>query len=251
MDPVTTARALRVMVGGKTMPGKVAWAEGGKVLVYDLNATLAYSTKVTVTVGTGARSTLGFRLPKEIGVSYTTEAKPVPVRVATTTTTRARTTAGQVVGSSSWVGVENWYLGLMNCNRGGGLVTDGGGCVAAGGATRPALFIDPGISARVSRPYAKVLAQLGACGHYADGSAQDRLRRGGYGGWSAYGENVGCLNYGSAQGGALWSHLQFQAERSYNGGHWANIMSTRFDRVGIGVWVASGRVRLVVDFYRP
>jgi hypothetical protein len=250
MDAAATARALGVTVGGKSIPGKVSWAEGGKVLVFDPSSTLGYSTKVTVSVGPGARSTLGFHLPKAFGISYTTAAKPVPVR-STPTTTRPRTTAGQAVGSSSWVGVENWYLGLMNCNRGGGLVTDSGGCVAAGGARRPALFIEPGISARVTRPYAKVLAQLGACGHYADGSAQDRLRRGGYGGWSAYGENVGCLNYGTAQGGALWSHLQFQSERSYNGGHWANIMSTRFDRVGIGVWVASGRVRLVVDFYRP
>jgi hypothetical protein len=28
-------------------------------------------------------------------------------------------------------------------------------------------------------------------------------------------------------------------------------MNAKYDRVGIGVWVSSGRVRLVVDFYHP
>jgi hypothetical protein len=29
------------------------------------------------------------------------------------------------------------------------------------------------------------------------------------------------------------------------------MMSAKYDRVGIGVWVAGGQVRLVVDFYHP
>jgi hypothetical protein len=30
-----------------------------------------------------------------------------------------------------------------------------------------------------------------------------------------------------------------------------NLMNGAYDRVGLGVWVANGRVRLVVDFYHP
>ncbi len=36
-----------------------------------------------------------------------------------------------------------------------------------------------------------------------------------------------------------------------DGGHYVNLMNPAYDRVGIGVWVSGGRVRLVVDFYHP
>jgi hypothetical protein len=29
------------------------------------------------------------------------------------------------------------------------------------------------------------------------------------------------------------------------------MMNALYDRVGIGVWVSSGRLRLVIDFYHP
>ena len=29
------------------------------------------------------------------------------------------------------------------------------------------------------------------------------------------------------------------------------MMNAAYDRVGIGVWVSGGRVRLVIDFYHP
>ena len=49
----------------------------------------------------------------------------------------------------------------------------------------------------------------------------------------------------------LGSHLFFQSERPYSGGHYVNLMNSAYDRVGIGVWVSGGRVRLVIDFYHP
>jgi uncharacterized protein YkwD len=49
----------------------------------------------------------------------------------------------------------------------------------------------------------------------------------------------------------LGSHLFFQSEKSYNGGHYVNMMNAKYDRAGIGVWVSGGRVRLVIDFYHP
>ena len=48
----------------------------------------------------------------------------------------------------------------------------------------------------------------------------------------------------------LGTHLFFQSEKPCGGYcHYANIMSTKMKYVGIGVWVANGRVRLVVDFW--
>ncbi len=130
-------------------------------------------------------------------------------------------------------------------------MSSSGHCTSPGGSGLPLYKLDSGISTKVTRPYAKVLADRNLCGHTYSGTYAQRLARGGYGDYSARGENVGCYNTGTAKGGVLWSHRQFQAERSYNGGHWANIMNPRFDRVGIGVWVSHGRTRLVVDFYHP
>jgi hypothetical protein len=45
----------------------------------------------------------------------------------------------------------------------------------------------------------------------------------------------------------------FQSERSWSpiGGHYVNLMNPAYDRVGLGMWISSGRVRLVIDFYHP
>ena len=56
---------------------------------------------------------------------------------------------------------------------------------------------------------------------------------------------------GGAKAAVLGSHLFFQSEKSYNGGHYRNMMNAAYTQVGIGVWVSGGRVRLVVDFYHP
>jgi len=41
----------------------------------------------------------------------------------------------------------------------------------------------------------------------------------------------------------------FQSEASYKGGHYRNIMNSYFHRAGVGVWVANGCTRVVIDFY--
>jgi uncharacterized protein YkwD len=105
-----------------------------------------------------------------------------------------------------------------------------------------------GISSSVARPYAKLLTGNGACSHFADGDPGDRLRRAGYGG--DYRENVGCRSASSPFRSVLGTHLFFQDEKPCGGYcHYANIMSTKMKYVGIGVWVAHGRTRLVVDFW--
>ena len=111
------------------------------------------------------------------------------------------------------------------------------------------LRLDSGISSRVSRPYARLLATSGQCSHYANGGPDDRLRHAGYTG-SNWGENIGCRG-GNPYAAVLATHLFYQSERSTNGGHYRNLMNADFTRVGIGVWHSGGRGNLVIDFYHP
>ena len=124
-----------------------------------------------------------------------------------------------------------------------------GACSSPGGRNVAALKLDSGISSKVSRPYAKLLATRGLCDHFIGGTPGDRLRRAGYASYR-WGENLGCRS-GNPYSAVLGSHLFFQSEKSYNGGHYVNLMNAAYDRAGIGVWVSSGRVRLVVDLYHP
>jgi len=139
----------------------------------------------------------------------------------------------------------------MNCTRTGGLVTSSGTCSSPGGRSVAPLKLDAGISTKVARPYAKKLATAGACTHFSGGNPGDRLRAAGYTSY-IWAENLGCRS-GNPKSAVLGSHLYFQSERSWSpqGGHYVNLMNAKYDRVGIGVWVSGGRVRLVVDFYHP
>ena len=137
----------------------------------------------------------------------------------------------------------------MNCTRTGGWVQSDGDCSSPGGRNVRALILDSGITSRVARPYARMLAQTNQCSHFIGGDPSDRLRSAGYTNYT-WAENFGCRS-GNPYGAVLGSHLFFQSEKPYNGGHYRNLMNADFDRVGIGVWVAGGRVRLVIDFYHP
>ena len=160
--------------------------------------------------------------------------------------------------SSPWTSttarrVEAYYLRLFNCTRTGGWVRSDGSCTGYG-TGKYSKYVAPlklssGISDRVSRPYAKVLATRNLCGHNYDHDAGYRFRRGGYSP-SWWGENIGCMNGTSnTYSAVLWAHLQFQSEKSANGGHWRNIKNPNYRWIGIGVWYSSGRTRLVTDFY--
>jgi uncharacterized protein YkwD len=179
------------------------------------------------------------------------EAKPVPASSGSSGGSGGSSSIGSggAVGGGSWAAVETYYLNLMNCTRTGGWVTSSGGCSSPGGRNVAALKLDAGISSKVARPYAKKLATSGACSHFIGGNPGDRLRAAGYTSY-IWAENLGCRS-GDPYKAVLGSHLYFQSEHSYNGGHWVNMMNSKYDRVGIGVWVSGGRVRLVVDFYHP
>ncbi len=246
MERASTKAAFTVTVGGKAIEGKVTWAESDKVLVFEPKKALPYGKKVVMEVAATARSAEGAAIAKAVKGAFKTISK---TSNSTTSSGGGGGGGGGSVGGGSWASVETYYLGLMNCTRTGGWVTSGGNCSSPGGRDVAALKLDKGISTNVSRPYAKKLAVGADCSHFIGGNPGDRLRRAGYRNY-VWAENLGCRS-GNPRSAVLGSHRYFQSEKSYNGGHYVNMMNKKYDRVGIGVWVSHGRVRLVVDFYHP
>jgi uncharacterized protein YkwD len=257
MNRKVTGASFKVTAGGKPVKGTVLWAEAGEVLVFRPADPLPYAAKVVMTVGADATSKAGVPVAKAASGAFTVEKKPVPKpEPAPTPAPRAsggsrdipRSGGGGAV-SGSWTGVEAYYLRLMNCTRTGGWVTSEGKCKDPGGRNVAALALSSGISNSVARPYAKLLATRGICNHFIGGNPGDRLERAGYKSYR-WAENLGCRS-GNPYSAVLGSHLYFQSEKPYLGGHYVNLMNPQYDRAGIGVWVSGGRVRLVVDFYHP
>jgi len=263
MDRRTTAAAFSVTAAGKAVAGAISWAEANHVLVFTPAATLPYSAKVTLAVGATATSATGMPVAGPVSGSFTVAAKPAAAppaaktKSATTTNTTTASkpiphpsgTGGSGSVSASWYSVETYYLKLMNCTRTGGWVTSTGACSSPGGRNVAPLQLSAGISNTVSRPYATYLATHNLCNHFYDGTPGDRLRRAGYTSYN-WAENIGCEDISPYQS-VLGSHLFFQSEKPYNGGHYVNLMNSLYTECGIGVWVAGGRTRLVIDFYRP
>jgi uncharacterized protein YkwD len=176
------------------------------------------------------------------------KAKPV-ARTSRTRRTVPRS-GGSALGGGAWAAAESYYLRLMNCTRTGGWVSSSGACDSPGGRDVAPLVIDQGISDRVSRPYARYLATTGICSHFADGNPGTRLSREGYTSY-VWAENISCPLDMEPMALMVYTQQFFQNEKSYNGGHYVNLMNAAYDRVGIGVWVANGRAEVVIDFYHP
>ncbi len=255
MDHPSTTKAFKVTANGKAVSGTVRFAEDDTVLVFDPDRVLPFDAKIVARVAATARSVEGAALGTAAQVAFRTVPKPRPAATQPAATGGGSgggsDGGGGTVGSGSWSAVERFYLGLMNCTRTGGSVTTGGDCSSPGGRDVAALKLDAGISSKVARPYAKKLAVNNMCTHFSGGNPGDRLRRAGYTSYR-WAENLGCRS-GNPNSAVLGSHLFFQSERSWSpdGGHYVNLMNSAYDRVGIGVWVSGGRVRLVVDFYHP
>jgi uncharacterized protein YkwD len=264
MTHVTTRAAFAATAGGTPVSGTFAFAEGSRVLVFKPAAALPAGATIVVRIAATATSLHGVSLGGAVEATLTTA--PAAVKVASPTPTRPtpaprpkpkpstpvtvpKPSGGGAVGSGSWGAVESYYLRLMNCTRTGGWVTSTGSCSSPGGRSVAPLRLDSGISTKVSRPYAKKLAVNNLCTHFSGGNPGDRLRRAGYSSY-IWAENLGCRS-GSPTSAVLGSHLFFQNEKSSLGGHYVNLMNAKYDRVGIGVWVSGGRVRLVIDFYHP
>ena len=242
MDRAATAAAFRVTVSGRPIRGSIRWAESDTVLVLTPKAALPAGAAVVMEVGTGALSAAGVPVDGQVRATFRT------VSGGSVAISRSGG-GGAAVGGGSWGAVETYYLKLMNCTRTGGWVTASGSCSSPGGRNVAPLRLDAGISSHVSRPYARRIAISGDCSHFIGGNPGDRLRAAGYDSYR-WAENIGCRS-GDPYVAVLGSHLFFQDEKSSNGGHYVNLMNAAYDRVGIGVWVAAGRVRLVIDFYHP
>ena len=256
----TTAAAVTVTAAGKAVKGAILWGESDTVLRFTPAAALPYGAKVVFTVGTGATSRTGVPLAAAAHTTVTIKAKPVvkkivkpvkkPVRKPSGGGTKPIPhSGGSGAVAGSWTAVEAYYLRLMNCTRTGGWVTSSGSCSSPGGRNVAALVLNPGISSKVTRPYAKYLAEHNLCGHFFSGSPASRLHAAGYTSYQ-WGENIGCYP-GSPYGAVLTDQLGFQAERPTNGGHYVNLMNGAYSEAGVGVWVTRGQVRLVIDFYHP
>ena len=252
MNHVTTASAFSVVVRGKKIAGTVSWAEGNTVLVFIPSKALAEGSAVGVRVLATATSADGVPLKNGGSATFTVTPPPAPTtaRPRAMPVTRGGHSGGGSVGGGAWAAAEAYYLDLMNCTRTGGWVTASGHCDSPGGRDVAPLRIDAGISAKVSRPYAKYLAGTGICSHFADGNPGTRLRRAGYDSY-VWAENISCPKDMSPMALMVYTQQYFQNEKSYNGGHYVNLMNPDYDRVGIGVWVANGRAEIVIDFYRP
>lgn len=250
MDEGSTTAALKVTVNGKRAAGAVRWAEGDTVIVFDPAAAFPAGAKIVAIVSVAARSADGIALPSTRKSTFTVE-KPAPVPAAKAASSTAATPIPRPSGSvsGSWHAVELYYLSLMNCTRTGGWVTSTGACSSPGGRDVAPLTLDAGISDRVSRPYAKLMVSQNVCSHFVDGNPGNRLSRAGYTSYR-WAENIGCLSI-DPYASMLSTHLFYQSEKSYGGGHYVNLMNPMYDRVGIGVWVSGGRLRLVIDFYHP
>jgi len=248
MDPATTATAFQARIGTKVLAGKVAWAEGNTVLVFTPSTPLAKGSVVVMSVSGAALSATGVPLAATKTVSFHTTA-PVAAATKVKSSKPRSGSGGSTAGAGAWHAVEVYYLGLMNCTRGGGWVLSSGTCSSPGGSGVKPLILNAGISNKVSRPYAKLLATKNICTHFYGGNPGDRLHAAGYPG--DYRENIGCRSASSPYASVLGTHLFFQDEKPCGDYcHWANIMDPRVDEVGIGIWVIGDRVRLVVDFWK-
>jgi uncharacterized protein YkwD len=252
MDRRTAKSAFSAMIDGKVIAGAVSFAESDRVLIFRPTSLLPYGAPVTIQVNGTATSRLGVPMGSATSVRIAIVPKPTitPAKKPTPKPPSSGS-GGGAVGGGSWGALETYYLGLMNCTRQGGNVTSSGACSSPGGRRVAALWLDAGISTKVSRPYAKQLALSGVCSHFSGGTPGNRLSRAGYTSY-IWAENLGCQSR-PPKSVMIAAAVYFQSERSWNppGGHYVNMMNPKYDRVGIGVWVAGGRVRLVIDFYHP
>ena len=255
MDKASTTQAFKVVAGKAAVAGKVTFAEDDTVLVFEPAKALPYGTqgrrcwsrprpRAADGAPLGAVGQGQLQDGPEAGGPDDRDTRR-PEAAARRWRWRRRRGRGRRLG-----------LGRDLLPRTDELHTDRRlghvqrTCSSPGGRSVAALKLDRGISSKVSRPYAKQLAVGNDCSHFIGGNPGDRLRRG----------RLHELHLGREPRLPLGqprtrrssgSHLFFQAEKPNNGGHYVNLMNAKYDRVGIGVWVSGGRVRLVIDFYHP
>lgn len=246
MDTTAVAAALRVTANRLVVKGTIHWSDDDTIMTWTPRRSFSSGTTVAVSVSSAARSTGGISIGATQSVSFT---------VARASTTRivykAPTAIKWTNVGPQYLSAEQYYLQLMNCTRTGGWVVSGGYCSSVTHHTKPAqkaLTLNSGISDKVSRPYAKYMADTCQLNHFLNGTTpHSRLKAAGYPS-AAWGENIASPS-GANQGGLVAVEIAFQAEYPYRGdNHYTNIMNSHFRSAGIGIWV-SRCTRLVIDFY--
>ena len=235
---------------------------------------LPYATKVAVEVGAEAQSATGVNVEAPAQVIFRTIVGPRSGRPARARNDTAPQQEGRSdrdkdrsqddrdnrparrrrparrPGAAAGARSRRYYLELMNCTRTGGWVTSTGECSSPGGRDVAPLKLDAGISTKVRRPYAKQLA--------VERRLQPLHRR--QPGRPPAAGGLHELPLGReprlplGRRHAPPSSARTSSSRprsSYNGGHYVNLMNPKYDRVGIGVWVSGGRVRLVDRLLPP
>jgi hypothetical protein len=244
MDQKSTAAAFSVTVNGKIISGSKYWAENDTVLVMTPRYSFKIGDKVVARVTPAARAAGANGLHLGAGASATfTVARPKAPVIAYT--------GGVASSTRPYYASEVYYMALMNCTRTGGWVTVGGNCSTETHHTLPAqgpLRLSADISNKVSRPYAKYMADRKILDHYAYHDPHWRLCNwGGYCGGS-WGENIASPSNAS-KFGMIDIELFYQNEYWCRCEHYYNIMAPFLNQASVGVWVANGVVRVSIDFY--
>ncbi len=249
MDHASTQAAFSISANSRGVAGSFTWSDSDTVMTFIPARAFFIGAVITVKIAASARSTGGLKMVAAIGATFSIAA---PRSRGISYSTKGITyTGGQTAADAKWGGAEKYTMDLMNCTRTGGWVTSGGQCSSQSRHTLPAqgaLAQDAGIASHVARPFAIALATNCALLHTFGGTTtHSRMVAGGYPG-ASWGENISSPGNAS-QSGMISTAVFFQSEASYKGGHYRNIMNSYFHRAGVGVWVANGCTRVVIDFY--
>ncbi len=245
MDRKSTAAAFSVTVGGRAVAGSISWVENDTVLVLVPRYSFKIGSTVVASVSTAARSVDGLHISAAASATFKV-AQPRSTSVPTSVQG-----GGVATASAPYYASEVYYFNLMNCTRKGGWVTRSGACSSQTHHTLPAqgaLSLSASISNKVSRPYAKYMAEHRILIHEGYHDPHWRLCNwGGYCGW-AYGENIASPT-SAGRGGMIDIELFYQNEYWCRCEHYYNIMAPFFSQAGVGVYVSKGVVRVSIDFY--
>jgi len=247
MDRASTQAAFSISGLDPVKDGRFSWAEGDTVLLWQPKAVYHYSTTYTVMIAGTARAKDGLALGSSAAdgasIRFTTAARPKPA--AKPRSQVVPRPSGGSSNSAPWHAVEVYFLNLLNCTHTGGWISSSGTCSGRGSNGLAPIRLSSGISNKVSRPWAKYLAQTSQLYH---GCPTCRFQSAGYTTNTWWGENLSWWS-GDGYQGAIQSILFFQGEKSSNGGHYTNMMNSHDRVAGVGVWHANGRYVYAIDFY--
>ena len=233
MNSSATRRALRVVdfASRKPVRGSITWNSDRTKLTYLFTDDLPRGRMIEVVLGKAARDQDGNRVT--VSWTFRTKApKAVPVAAPVPAGSAPRPPVSGPPAPADEVAYALWQINQSRAQYGFGN-----------------LSLASDVSA-VASAHAWDMINYGYFSHTGrDGSrTSDRLRRGGVS-FGSSGENI-CYYSGISLRATLnWCHSTFMAE-PYPGyaNHIGNILSPRFNRVGVGIAQSGGKIIIVWDF---